>query len=131
MVMTLEKIPSLDSISADSDTAFALSDVAPLQVFVSQKDERTQMILMGQLDLATAPLLAQEFLKVAQSDADVVLDIGLLTFIDSTGLSLFVSQHKKLQAEGHELVIYSPTPRARRLFEITGLTDVFTIDPAQ
>jgi anti-sigma B factor antagonist len=128
--MTLEEIPSLDSAPVDPDGAFELSDVAPLQVFVSHEEDRTRLILTGQLDLATAPLLAAELLNLAQHEGDVVLDIGLLTFVDSTGLSLFVSQHKKLAARGHSLVISSPTPSARRLLEITGLTDVLSIEAA-
>jgi anti-sigma B factor antagonist len=129
--MTLEKIPSVDSATADSDQSCEMSDVSPLQVFVSRKDDRTHVILMGQLDLATAPFLAQEFVKVAHNEGDVVLDVGLLTFIDSSGLSIFVTQHKNLQRQGNRLVIYSPTPSARRLFEITGLTEVFSIEPSR
>ena len=39
-----------------------------------------------------------------------VLDIGLLTFLDSTALSLFISQHKKLRSQGSKLVIYPGAP---------------------
>jgi anti-sigma B factor antagonist len=131
MAMTLEKIPSLDPAPVAPDGASEPSDAAPLQVFVSHVEDRTHMILTGQLDLATAPLLAAELVNLAQHGGDVVLDIGQLTFVDSTGLSLFVSQHKKLAAQGHSLVISSPTPSARRLFEITGLTDVLSIEAAQ
>ena len=60
-----------------------------------------------------------------------MLDIKKLSFIDSTGLSVFVSQQKKLSANGRKLVIYAPTAMARRLFQITGLGEVLTIEPSE
>jgi anti-sigma B factor antagonist len=65
----------------------------------------------------------------ATLEGDLVLDIRQLSFIDSTGLSVFVSQHKKLSAKGQRLVIQAPTAMALRLFQITGLVDVLTIEP--
>lgn len=32
--------------------------------------------------------------------ADVVLDIGLLTLVDSTGVALFLTVHQNLQSRG-------------------------------
>ena len=49
-------------------------------------------------------------------DCDVVIDIALLTFCDSTGLGVFVAEHKRLQANGHKLTIYAPTPSLQRAF---------------
>ena len=39
------------------------------------------------------------------------------------------AQHKKLASMGSHLILVSPTPMARRLLEITGLTQVLTIEP--
>ena len=60
---------------------------------------------------------------------DLILDIGRLRFIDATGLSVFVSEHKRLCAQSSNLVVVSPTPRMWRLFHITGLTKFLLIDP--
>ena len=62
---------------------------------------------------------------------DLSIDVGLLIFIDSTGLSLLVSVHKKVRALGHSLTIRDPTPATRRLFQITGLDDVLTVEPKE
>jgi anti-sigma B factor antagonist len=132
MAMTMEKTPSIDSIGVDADPARDRRGDPPLQVFVSHKTDRTHMILIGELDLAGAPLLVEQLRDIsAHHDGDLVIDIGLLTFLDSTGLSVLISQHKKLQDQGHTLTIYSPTPSARRLLEITGLTEVLSIEPLE
>ena len=86
--------------------------------------------LSGELDGATAPFLVRTLVEVNKTLAgDLVLDIRQLSFIDSTGLSVFVSQQKQLSAKGRKLVIFGPTAMTRRLFQITGLEDVLTIEP--
>jgi anti-anti-sigma factor len=78
--------------------------------------------------LATASLLADR-LRDIDPDCDVVLDIALLTFMDSTGLGIFISEHERLQAHGHKLTIYAPTPSVQRIFEITAVDTVLSIEP--
>jgi anti-sigma B factor antagonist len=103
----------------------------PFHISVSQMEDRCLMVLSGELDVSTAPLFREYLVGVTGDIAtDLVLDIGLLTFIDSTGLSLLVSEHKRLSARGSSLTIFSPTPMARRLFEISGLTSILAIVPA-
>jgi anti-anti-sigma factor len=105
---------------------------APLQITVSQMENRTLIVVAGELDALTVPFLRQKFVDVLEAGAgDVVLDIGLLKFVDSTGLALLLTIHKKLDVDGHKLVIFSPTPMARRLFEVTGLTEFLLIQPTE
>jgi anti-anti-sigma factor len=76
-------------------------------------------------------LLTSDTLTDPSLSGDVVLDIGLLTFLDSSGLALFLTVHKKLDAVGRKLVIFSPTRTARRLFQITELTEFLSIEPPE
>ncbi len=104
----------------------------PLQISVSQMVDRTLVVLAGELDNATAPYLRQRLAEVVGECAgDVVLDVGLLTFVDSTGLSLFLTLQKNLQSRGYTLTIFSPTPTTRRLIHVTGLTEVLCIQPPE
>src|ERR1700729_1102994 len=103
---------------------------SPLQILVSHLKEHAYVVLTGELDGATAPFLVRTLVEVNETlEGDLVLDIKKLSFIDSTGLSVFVSQHKNLSAKGRKLVIYAPTAMARRLFQITGLEEVLAIEP--
>jgi len=103
---------------------------SPLQILVSHLKDHTYVVLAGELDGATAPFLVRTLVEVNETvEGDLVLDIKKLSFIDSTGLSVFVSQHKNLRAKGRKLVIYAPTAMTRRLFQITGLEEVLTIEP--
>jgi len=120
-----------DAVAPDPKTAAVgmFLEESPLQVLVSHRKDHAYVVLAGELDGATAPFLMRTLVDVnATLEGDLVLDIGQLSFIDSTGLSVFVSQHKKLSAKGQRLVIHGPTAMALRLFQITGLVEVFTIE---
>jgi anti-anti-sigma factor len=60
----------------------------------------------------------------------VVIDLAKVTFMDSTGLAVIVTEHKRLQHAKGTLTIFSPPSSVRRLFEITGLTKLLDIVPA-
>jgi anti-sigma B factor antagonist len=103
-----------------------------LQVFVSRVESTTRVILAGELDAASAVSLSEQLRHMtAELVDDLSIDVGLLIFIDSTGLSLLESLHKKVRALGHTLTIRDPTPPTRRLFQITGLDEVLAIEPEQ
>lgn len=130
--MTTEEIGTDSWSGAAEDITLATSGNPPFHISVSHMEDRCLMVLSGELDVSTAPSF-REYLVNSSADlkTDLVLDIGLLTFIDSTGLSLLVSEHKRLSARGSSLTIFSPTPMARRLFEISGLADLLSIVPAR
>ena len=82
----------------------------------------------GEIDVATAPQL-RECLHgvVAQGEATIVLDLLGVTFLDSTALGVLVGALKRCRESGGELYVVVADPRIVKIFEITGLTNVFTI----
>jgi anti-anti-sigma factor len=74
--------------------------------------------LAGELDLATAPILAD---RLEELPGDVVLDCAALDFIDSSGLSLIADAHRRRARSGHRLTIRGLTTSAFQTFELTGL----------
>jgi anti-anti-sigma factor len=102
----------------------------PLDLEISRSDERTLVALTGELDAATASYLYAALAKLEVEDAHhVVLDLAKLTFMDSTGLSMVVTEHTRLKRSGGTLTIFSPSSAVRRLFEITGLANELDIVP--
>jgi anti-sigma B factor antagonist len=129
--MTSEETVTSPDAVAEGALNLSASGNPPFHISVSQMEDRCLMVLSGELDVSTAPLF-RDYLVNVTGDlvTDLVLDIGLLTFIDSTGLSLLISEDKRRSARGSSLTIFSPTPMARRLFDISGLTSVLSIVPA-
>jgi anti-sigma B factor antagonist len=61
--------------------------------------------LAGELDLATAPELAEVLHGLEPECQRIILDVTGLEFIDSTGLRLAVVEHDRAALDGFEFVI--------------------------
>lgn len=82
----------------------------------------------GELDVATAPVLRDRLEETIQEGPGVlVVDLLRVTFIDSTALGVLIGAQKESTAQGVELRLVVGEPRITKIFEITGLTDLFTI----
>ena len=94
-----------------------------------QASEGTPVIAVsGEIDVATAPQLRECLHRVvAAGNATVVLDLLGVTFLDSTALGVLVGALKRCREQGGDLQIVIADPRIVKIFEITGLTNVFTI----
>ena len=85
--------------------------------------------LTGELDLANAPQL-EERLSAVEDDrpARVVVDLGRLVFIDSTGLRVLLQADARAREGDHELVLRPGDANVQRVFEITGALDVLRFE---
>lgn len=80
----------------------------------------------GEVDIQTSPRLEEGLVSVLdQGLTSVVVDLGEVTFLDSTGLSVLIGALKRCQGAGGDLHLVSPRPNVLRVLEITGLTDAF------
>jgi anti-sigma B factor antagonist len=97
---------------------------------VQRSEERTVVTVSGELDAATASCLYDRLAELEMEGVtNVVLDLARLNFMDSTGLGVIVTDHKRVQRGGGTLTILPSSP-VRRLFEITGLAHCLDIVPA-
>ena len=78
----------------------------------------------GELDLATAPEVQRELDRAERSDAaEIVLDLGGLTFIDSTGIRMVLHADARSRADGNRLRLLAGRDRVHKLFALCGLVD--------
>jgi anti-anti-sigma factor len=102
----------------------------PLEIEVQSSDERTLVTVSGELDASTATFLYNRLSDLEVDDVQhVVLDLAQVTFMDSTGLGVIMTEHKRLQHAKGSLTIFAPPSSVRRLFEITGLDGVLDVVP--
>lgn len=90
----------------------------------------TTIALAGDLDPATAPQLdeAIQYAIATEGLERVVLDLQDLTFIDSSGLRVFVTARQTLTALDIGLTLRSPSDTVRRLLDITGLGEILLVE---
>jgi anti-anti-sigma factor len=91
-------------------------------------DGRAIVTLRGELDLASSPeLLRQLQLLLNQPITTLTLDLADLSFIDSSGLGTLCRVRQDAEDRGIALDLHRVPDHARRVLEITGLTQLFTI----
>jgi anti-sigma B factor antagonist len=88
--------------------------------------------LADEVDMYSVPLLRERCDEVcAGSGPGLIVDLSVVTFLDSSGLAVLISVHEELRTRGAHLTILAPKPSVRRLFDITGLTSIFEIEPLE
>ena len=104
-----------------------MSGSEPLSVASHVVDGEHRLVASGELDISTVGLLEAPFdAAVAAEATAIVIDLGGVTFIDSTGLRLLIRMTEK--CDNGQLAIDS-TPIIDRLVEITGLRDQLPLRP--
>lgn len=86
--------------------------------------------LVGELDPATAPQLddAIEQVLTEENVERLVLDLSGLTFLDSSGLRVFVTAREAVTSRGGELSLRRPSANTQRLLDITGLGEIIAVE---
>lgn len=92
-----------------------------LRLSCLQSAGMVHLALIGELDVATTPLLHRA-LRRAQSDAGlVVVDLRELLFMDCSGAQLLLTAHRRARWEGTRLVIVRGPTEVDRLFALLGI----------
>jgi anti-anti-sigma factor len=114
---------STQAQSTSSDGSFSIS---------SRRLERGILVaLSGDVDLATATIAEDELRRAEQSEDLVVLDLGEVTFMDSTGLRMVISAHERLRERGAVLEIQRVPHQVARLFELVGVNSLLGVGDGQ
>jgi anti-sigma B factor antagonist len=84
----------------------------------------------GEIDVHSGPSLRDHLLTaLAQGEHDLVVDLAGVSFLDSSGLGVLVTAHKRARAAGGLLRLASCQPAIATIFQITALDRAFAIYP--
>lgn len=85
----------------------------------------TVLAPVGELDLASAPQVRQEGIRIlAGGSRQVVLDLAGVDFMDSMGVAVLVGLRRRLTAAGGTVRVARAGPQPRRVLELTGLDQI-------
>lgn len=86
--------------------------------------------LVGELDHHTANLLRERVNAVMEEEIvqHILLNLGNLSFMDSSGLGVILGRYKKIASLGGEMVVCSISPAVRRLFELSGMFKIIRLE---
>lgn len=96
---------------------------------VSTKDAGDAVVvaLRGELDIYTVAEFRHAAEGLLEAGRLVVLDLGEVTLLDSSGIGVLVSMLNRTRAGSGRMGIVCPVERLQRVFEITGLRDAFVL----
>ena len=86
-----------------------------------------KIALEGRLDTMTAPELEAELNQNLGNAETLTLDFSKLDYISSAGLRVLLSAHKNMSAKGG-MKVTNVNEIVREVFEVTGFTDILTIE---
>jgi anti-sigma B factor antagonist len=93
------------------------------ETFSTRIDARngvTSIALIGELDLATVPVLNNQLAALEQNGTKaIVLDLRDLRFVDSSGLHEIARAYRRSETSGRRLLVVGANPLTRRMCEIT------------
>ena len=82
--------------------------------------------LDGEFDLAQRHRVDDAFGTVS-NEPFVVVDLERAVYIDSTVLSCLIRLRNEISERGGTMIVTSPRPMVKRLFEIAALSEVFDV----
>ena len=93
----------------------------------TRSDGGSVVHLSGEIDLAVVGDLLEMVLDCLARADDLQLDLGDVTFIDSSGLGVLVRVRNEAALQGKSLSLANVGRPTSRLLEITGLGEAFDI----
>src|ERR1700677_535781 len=92
--------------------------------------EPNVLSITGEIDLHESPHLKQAFEPlVKKKTARVFVDFTGVSYIDSSGLAVFIEAMQSIQAYGGKLAIYGLRENVRNIFELSRLDQIYSIFP--
>lgn len=100
----------------------------------TQQEERTPIIIVaGEIDMATAPMLDRALSEAIEAgNGPVVLDLCDVSFFDSSGLRAAIVAHRELGEQGRRLALAClPEGHVWRTFGLAGVDDMLSLHPSR
>jgi anti-anti-sigma factor len=99
--------------------------MGPTVISAERDTRKARLVLGGDLDMA-ARFQAEQALDQLLSEPleQLVVDLGEVTFVDSTGMSLVLELDDRARTDGFKLRLLRGPDDVQRVFELAGVADV-------
>ena len=96
-----------------------------MKLVIEKNSSNLIIKLTGPLDLHTAQDFKEQVKKqLTKKINNVVLDLGTIDFIDSSGIGAILSLYKKIDSIGGKIVIINMSSTLKRIFEVSGILKI-------
>ena len=94
---------------------------------ITEQSGKIVVALSGEIDMEEAPKVRRALLDSLKKKRDILVDLALVTYIDSSGIASLIEGLQTARKQKNDLALVSVSPRARRVLELARLDKVFTI----
>jgi anti-sigma B factor antagonist len=94
---------------------------ASLEIATESVSGAVRITVSGELDLATAPVLAAELRRHTRTGRPVELNLLSVSFMDSSGIQLLLDAHAGAEGTRDSLRITHASSEVRRLLGLVGM----------
>lgn len=93
----------------------------------TRNDGKLTVALEGRLDTTTAPQLEEVVRTALEGVTDLQFDFAKLEYVSSAGLRVLLAAQKVMNKQGN-MVIHNANSDLMDIFEVTGFSDILTIE---
>ena len=99
-------------------------DIGPFTCEVSREEGQAVISPRGELDMATVGAVEQRLTQLRSTGVEkIVLDLGGLSFMDSSGLHLVMRWANAASSDGFAFELEPGPPPVQRIFDLTAVHD--------
>ena len=99
-----------------------------MELTMTADERKVLIVLEGKLTVQTSPDLTAAINGLSEEVNELEIDLSSVVYIASAGLRALVGAEKLMAARDGVMRLLHPTDEVYDVFEMTGLSDVFTIE---
>ncbi|WP_428680657.1 STAS domain-containing protein [Sphingopyxis sp.] len=100
-----------------------------MEITETQLDGAWLVAASGRIDSNSAPELEAVLPDRVQHHEATIMDLSGIAYVSSAGLRVFLKGVKAAKATRHKLVLTGLSATVHEVFEISGFTAIFAIEP--
>ena len=100
-----------------------------MEISEQQLDGAWLVAAAGRIDSNSAAALEAVLPGRVQEHGATIMDLSDVAYVSSAGLCVFLKGMKTAKATGHKLVLTGLSTSVHEVFDISGFTAIFTIEP--
>jgi anti-sigma B factor antagonist len=101
--------------------------IIPMKTATRQQSESTIVDVTGDIDMGSSPGLRKFLLDTLKSASRLVVNLGEVRYIDSSGIASLVEVLMKARDSKKQLVLFGLNRNVQEVLQLTRLTAVFEI----
>jgi anti-sigma B factor antagonist len=97
--------------------------------FLEGMDGCMVVFAVGEIDLATSPILREALVEAVESRRHLIVDLSAVTFLDSTGLGVLIRTQKRIATTRKSMSLVGPNGLVAKVLRITRVDEAIPVHP--